>query len=410
MIKKLFALVVILTLLLFSLYGCYDAFSIEQYAYVIAIGIDEGEKNAIKLTMQFAISDSSGQGSSQSDKSSVITVECPSLDLGISIVNSYISKILTLSHCQVIAISEEVASKGIEKYIDTLVNNIEVRPDCNLLITKCDAEEYLKNAEPILTSLTARYYEVLLNSEAYTGYTVKTPILNLSSASHHAFSQYVAILAGLNLEDKDENDYTNTENRSLLEKGSMLKPSETPITGNTVSQVMGLAVLDKMKLVGELNSLESICYLILKNQLDRCTISIPSPFDNNEIIDLVLKLNNSSIYTVNIVNNTPMIKCNVDLNCTIQSYPGNVDYSNEENIQMIEEYASSYMKSKLTDFAYKTAKEFHTDIVGFGYQTSTMYPTITEWENSDWGNNYKNAFFDISVTTTINRTALFSVH
>lgn len=410
MVKKFIALIIILILLSFSLYGCYDSFSIEEYAYVIAMGIDKGDENLIKLTLQFALSDSSSQGSSQSSKSSSITVECATIDTGINIVNSYISKVVNLSHCQILAISEVMAEQGIEGYIDTLINNIQIRPDCNLLITKCNASDYIKNANPILTDLVARYYEVLLSSESYTGYTVKTPVLELSTASHTPLPQYIALLAGLNTNDDKNMNYNNENNLNLIDKGVSLKPGQTPIAGNTVSQVIGLAILDRTKLIGELNSLETICYLILKNQLERCTMSIPSPFNNDDAIDITFELHNTSQSNIQLINYTPFITINVELTGIIQSYPSDIDYSMPENLKIIEEYSSSYIKSKLTEFLYKTAKNYNADIIDFGYQTAPMFDTIDEFQNSNWGSNYKNSFFKVNVSTNITSTSPFSVY
>lgn len=409
MIKKTCILIIILVLLSFSLYGCYDAYSIEEYAYVIAIGIDKGNENALKLTLQFAIpsSASSGGSSNQSDKTTITEVECSSIDSGLATINSYVSKIINLSHCQIIAISETVAEQGIEKYIDTLTNNIEIRPDCDILITRCDASDFMNSSNPILTNLTARYYQVLLNSEEYTGYTAKSPIWKIATSSPNMMSQYVAILAGLNLEGKQP---SSNDNLSLIDKDVSLKPGETPIINNTKSQVMGLAVFNDNKLVGELTAIESICYLILKNELQSCHIAIPSPFNPEESIDLTLKINNNSESKVKLVNNTPFITCNVELSAFIQSYSEDSNYSTEGNIKIVEEYASSYIKSKLTEFLYKTAKEFHSDIVGFGYKTSLLYSNIPDWENSNWYHNYKNSFFEVNVNTEIIGSSLFTKH
>ena len=110
-------------------------------------------------------------GSSQSQESTISTVECGSINSGISLINSYISKKVNLSHCKAIIISEELAYEGISEYIYTLVNNIEIRPDCNIVISRCKAEDYLNNSNPTLESVSARYYEFILNSSEYTGYT-----------------------------------------------------------------------------------------------------------------------------------------------------------------------------------------------------------------------------------------------
>lgn len=408
MIKKLFVLIIILILSSFSLYGCYTSTSIENYAYVVALGIDKGTKDLIKLTMQFATPSAiSQQGSSQSDSTSITSVECSSIDSGIALINSYISKQVNLSHCQAIIFSEEISIEGIDSYIDTLMNDIEIRPDSNILVSRCDAFEFINNIKPALTNLTSKYYEVLFNSEDYTGYTTPTPIWNVSLASHDKMIQPVAVLAGVNTQKETVKVNSNS---SLIERDTNYKADELPITDDNKTEIMGLAVFDGNKLVGELSSLDTICYLIVTNQLKSCTISIPSPFSEYESIDLILKINNTTKSTVKLVNNTPYITCNVELRGGIKSYSSNTNYSNPENISLVEEYAESYMKSKITDFLYYTAKNLSSDIVGFGYHTSSDYSNINDWIRSSWYSNYKNSFFNVHVDFEVKTSSIFLKH
>ena len=94
--------------------------NLDNLAYVVALGIDKGDSNVLKLTFQFASpsGDSSGSSSSQSDTSSITTIECSSIDSGISLMNSYMTKKVNLSHCKAIVISESLAvSRNIRIYI-----------------------------------------------------------------------------------------------------------------------------------------------------------------------------------------------------------------------------------------------------------------------------------------------------
>lgn len=61
--KKFFSLILILSICMFSLTGCYDATGIESLSYAIAIGLDKGESNILKLSLQFATPNAtSGEG------------------------------------------------------------------------------------------------------------------------------------------------------------------------------------------------------------------------------------------------------------------------------------------------------------------------------------------------------------
>ena len=190
-------LIFILLFSLFYLTGCYDARGIETLAYAVALGIDKGDNDTIKLTIQFAVPTSAGStsaSSAQASASTVVDVECSTIDAGISLINSYISKKVNLSHCKAIVISETLAYEGIEDYIYSLVNNVEIRPDCYLIISRCDAYYYLDNSTPTLESVAARYYELILNSSEYTGFTDSIHLFDFYNNILSTTSQPVAIL------------------------------------------------------------------------------------------------------------------------------------------------------------------------------------------------------------------------
>jgi len=64
MIKKTVAVILISILSISLLSGCYNAHGIETLAYVVAIGIDKGENDKIKLSLQFALlSENAGDSS-----------------------------------------------------------------------------------------------------------------------------------------------------------------------------------------------------------------------------------------------------------------------------------------------------------------------------------------------------------
>ena len=83
-------------------------------AYILALGIDVGEKSKIKISAQFSKSDSFSPNNSSSDESSSIVLvsgEADSIFSGLNLINSYIGKELNLSHCNIVVFSEEFAKQ-----------------------------------------------------------------------------------------------------------------------------------------------------------------------------------------------------------------------------------------------------------------------------------------------------------
>ena len=53
------------------------------------------------------------------------------------------------------------------------------------------------------------------------------------------------------------------------------------------------------------------------------------------------------------------------------------------------------------EYLYKTSKEFKSDINGFGNFAAKNFLTISEFENYDWLNKYKDSFFNVEINTSV---------
>ena len=402
-LKKIIALILISIFSLFTLTGCkYEDNSIENLAYVIALGIDKGEENLLKLSFQFATpsSDSGSSGSSDSDTTTT-TVECSSISSGFNLMNSYISKKLNLSHCKVIIFSEELAAMGITEEVQTLINKIQIRPDSSIIISKCSASDFIENAKPNLMTLIARYYEIVVTSGKYTGYYYNSTLENFYSSLEESLVEATAMLGGTNVEqlhyiDKDIN-YIDIDSSYIA--GTSLVEDENLI------QLMGTAVFKDGKLVGELNGQETISHLIVTNKLDQCIINIPDPFSSDNLISVSISLNNTN-NKVEFVNNAPYIMVDTSIEAYILTYSDSSNYGTEEALGIIEKYINSYLATHISSYLYKTAKEFNSDIAGFGKKVISKYTNINKWNESNWSNNYKNAFFHVNVSTDLEGSTL----
>lgn len=169
--------------------------------------MDIGENDVLKLSLQIATPESSqggSKGSSSSSSSSesstyiINTVECNSIDTGLNLINSHISKNLNLSHCKVIVFSEALAYQGISEYLYTLVNKIDLRPDCNVIVSRCSSEYFLQSTKPVFEKLASSYYEVTYSSSQYTGYVANLKLEDFFNSISDTYSEAYAILRRCN--------------------------------------------------------------------------------------------------------------------------------------------------------------------------------------------------------------------
>lgn len=402
-IRKVFAIFILAILLIISSSSYYGIKGIDNLAYVVAIGLDVGDNEDLNLSLQISIPNSGNGSSSDSSQSSSVVVnsiECPSINTGINLFNSYLGKEVNLSHCKVLVISEELASKGIEEYLYTLINDVQFRSDSNLIISKCDAKTYLEYSTPVLDKVSARYYEIAPTSSEYTGYTESITCNEFLSAMTYTSAEPVAILGSINSKETQKIPSEVSNNDSYYTAG------QTPISGEAGVENMGLAVFKDDTLVGELNGLESICHLIISNKLKNAQIRIPSPIENLDYIDLYIEMENQTKSSVYLTNSTPYIKSRISVSAKMQSMNREIDLKDENVTSQIEKAAKSFLEEKISNYLYKTSKELHSDIDQFGLYALKYFTTQDEWKSYNWLHHYKDAFFDIDVNVNLRSSYL----
>ena len=401
-VRNIFILILVITLIgAFS--ASYTSRGIDNLAYVIAIGVDTTENDNIKVTFQFTPSSSFSENASSSEVTSIVnTVESSSIDTAINLMNTYLSKELNLAHCKVIVFSEEIAKNGISSIMHSLINNVQLRPTANIVISKCEASYYIENSKPILESVLTKYYDIFPNSSKYTGFTANITIGEFFNNIVSDTKEGTAILGGMNF-----NNYSSLDNSSF-DSSSTAMSNYTPIVGKRATENIGLAVFKDTKLVGELTALETMCHMIISNNVDTFLITVPYDENTNTTIDLSSTLSKRSKINVDIINGTPYISVDIYIDANILTIEDNTDYLDISFLNTISNSANSYLKSTILGYLYKTSKEFKSDIDCFGCSASKKFLTTNDFHNFDWKNSYENSFFNVNVHSNVKSSLLLN--
>lgn len=367
-------LIAILFSLMFSLLeNPSSSVGLDNLAYITAIGIDIGDKDTYKISFQVSTiqsssadsssedstGSSSGGGSSESKSTSfnINTVECNSLDSGISLMNTYLDKSIDLSHCQIIVISEDLAKNGIYSIINAMVNKIEIRPDCNIIISRIPKDEFSDSDKPPIQDLLSEYYDVATNTENKSGYTENMTVTNFFYALKCHCNEPFASLG--TVRNPKKKTTSSTDNSSSIDKSAQSVGSST---GKPIVELLGIAAFKGDKLVGTLDGTDTICYLLLSNKLENTTISVPNPTDNNKNIDLDISLNKKPKIKVEINNTSPYVDIDLTINAKILSLNNNDSKLTTSLLNQIEDSANQYITSKIYSYLNKTAKDYNSDI------------------------------------------------
>ena len=394
---KILIILLIICFIVFFISNIKTINTIDDYAFVIALGIDSSESGLINLSLQIAIPTSGSEESSNSQSSSSIvnTIQCETIDSGINQFNSYLNKSLNFSYCKAVVFSEEYAQKGIGDEISTFMNNIEIRPSCNIVICENTAKNYLEKSNPLLEKLSSKYYEIEKSSEKNTGFTQCTTIIEFYNNLFSSKSEPYAILS------KIEEPKNEEKNNSKESSDQEIKTNDS--TSKIVSN--GLAVFKNDKYIGNLTPEENVIHLILTNNLNHTIINIPSPFESNNFIALDISKTHTKS-KIDFYNNTSYIKSKINLNCKILSSSQKINYMDNENVKKIEDFSNKYFSYICGNYLKKVSHDFNSDIDHFGEIASRKYLDNNNWNKNNWLENFKTCKFRIDVNTHVKSSYL----
>jgi len=473
MIKKIFKIVLTFIVIVFILWGFSDSYSshtIDNIVHVVAIGVDkitDNEENNIKVSFQFVNISSQSQGSSGGDTSTIVTsIETTTINKAINLMNSYIGKELNFAHCKVIVFSEDIAKEGIYDEICAFINNEELRPSTNIVISTSDANTYLKNSNPNIEKLVTNYYDTFELTSNFTGYSDDTTIGVFYNKLFHKSSNNTAILGRTFKKSSDSSSSGSSENSEQnqssdessqgsqqgqssgesfqgsqqeqssgksSQEGKQAQPSANTsqsgesgkstgrneqekdsggasleITGERGTQNVGIAVFKDDKYIGQLSEIESICHLLITNNVDSFVISIPMENYHDNLIDLNVSPVRGTKIKVDTSSDFPDISISVYCEAKILSVNKNSNYSDSETLEHISNKAKQYMKENIEKYLNKTSKEFNSDIAEFDNFALINFLTIQDWENYNWSSKYEKANFNVNIDFNVTSSLLFS--
>lgn len=434
---SLLCITILIFLYVFS--SSYSAQNIDNLDYVIALGVDSSDsEESLLVSFEFIdFSSFSGESSSGGSAPIINTVQAPSIESAINIMNGYMGKQVNLSHCKVIVFSDKLAQKGILKETSFLMNNIQVRPTANVIISKGQASDYLENSTSSLEKQLTKYFDIFPNLSKYTGYSSNILLGKLYENMLNNSVGTTAILGSMSQNFKQEESSSKSTSESSSDSSSEKKQSDskgsssssktssssespqnafendvhsegTIIKGDRGTENFGLAVLKNGCYIGELSAEEALCHSLLKSEVNTFVIRINSPFSENEKIELSLNSQSSKKTKINTSNDTPDINIEFDLFGKVLSLGSTGDFSSSEALKKINDSANLELTKLLLGYLNKTSKEFKIDIDDFANIAKKNFKTIPDFSKYNWTQKYENANFNVKINTNITSSILIS--
>ena len=213
-----------------------------------------------------------------------------------------------------------------------MANNTELRHSCVFLISSSTAYDVLDKVGISGKVFSSRLYDYLTTSTSYTGYTVNS-----------TFGTFFI-------------DMQNYQRDSI--------GIYTQVNSDTV-QNNGTAVFKEDVFVGHLSAIDTICHLMMTNELESCVFTLPHYEQTNEHIDLDVRLYKPTEIDIKILNGTPFFSINIYPKASILNSGEGYDFTDTESIKQVEQATNNYIENIAKEYLYEISKDYNADIVGF---------------------------------------------
>ncbi len=358
--KRLLYLPIIICILFSS---CTSMHEVDDYAYMIALGVDTNNEGKLLLTYSFAnslsIGGSSGSGENgeSSSDSSLLNISLLADDVfeGIDMLNKSLSKSVEMSHLKLIVFSKEIAKSGLKDYLNDFMLDMSVRPRIIMAISDVPPKDYLDNLK--------MSFEV--NPEKYLNDIFKDNTSSLVTKC-------------------TMNEFYNNINSSNI------VPLVTVNTKEEKSLISGMCVFKKDRLKEIYTDTDIVCHKVLNGKLKTTNYTITQ---NNSTISYELNQDTPPKIKVITNDNGPYINITIPIDCKIKSHSAN-DLIPDKALE-------NDLETKLRQYLHKSSKTLNTDIEHFEKYAKRSFLTLNDFDEYRWSEKYKNATFNIVIDAKI---------
>lgn len=339
-----------------------------------------------------------------------LTCEAPTIYSGINMINTFTSKQLNLSHIKVVVFSKELAQEGLSPYLHAMIRGREFRPNMNIVISRSSAEAFLEKIKPELVMNTSKYYDLLFEADEYTGFFQDAEFNDFYSYSESLFRNPVAILGGVT-SFKSSEDFTDKDSTYRMHGhpnplAGDYYAGDVPQSGGVESEIMGLAVFDGDRMVGELDGTEAKLHLLSTGEYGHSSWSLPDPSGKGQFVVMDIQQSRHPDMKVNTDSDAPEIHLSLNLEGDFLSIQSTMEYEKGEALAMFETHVEDLIGKEVLAYLEKTAREFQSDICGCGEHAKRNFLTWKEWADYGWKSKYKDAVFTVDVNFKARRPGL----
>ncbi|HHV96320.1 MAG TPA: Ger(x)C family spore germination protein [Clostridiaceae bacterium] len=404
--KNKIMMLALILIMSFIFTSCYDAKELDEYTYVIAVGIDKGVTDKYRLTIKFHTMKGGGGGETGGTIGAdfeILVIDAPTFFTGINMINSALARELNFMHAKMLVFSKEIAEEGVSTFIAPIIRFRQIRHSIHVVVSKESAYEFLEKYEPIEGNAISKALELIVSETSETGYIIHTRLHEFYTGLKSTFRQPMAILAGVN--DMKNFVETGEELQNQYSTEKEYTAGEIPRKGGGNVEFYGTAVFNGDKMIGELTGEETRMLSIILGEFKRGNFSIQDLYYPDKYVPIDIRMERQPKVEAKMKGDKVIFDVKINLEGDILAIQSHLNYEEEPLKSSLEEAVVKKFKEEMNSLIEK-CREWGVDIFRFGRVVCSNFRTIQEWENFNWLEKFKDSEVNINIIFNIRRTGI----
>ena len=371
---------VLCLLMLFMLSGCSGGREINDLEIVIGMGVDKDEDTGnILLTAQVVkegeMEKSSGSGGGGGDGKAFwnVTGTGESVFESVRQITHKTGNRLFVSHNHVIIFGKDLASEGLQKYIDFFLRAHEMRPTAIILIAEGRALDVM-NAKPETEKLPAMNIAKLVKTYGFTSHFYKVNMKDFASCLMCDSRSPIAPLVGVSKDGDNKDIYMS-----------------------------GMAVFKNDKMVGRLNEDETRGLLWVLGKVKSGVLLISFPNKQGKAAFEILEAKSKVIPEIKDGKIVMHVKIKAESSLSEQTTAE--DLATIEAFEKMQKAQAEVIRQEIMA-AFDKSRELNADVFGFGEMIRKKHSNKWKSLKDKWDEIYQTIELNTDIEVKIQKTDL----
>lgn len=385
--------VLVCSLIIFCLTGCWDSVELNRRAIVSGVAIDRGPTEAEKyiLSFQIIIADEIS-GENARGTSPVVVYKGSGRTMFEALANAsrQTARFLSLGHIRVIVISEKFAREGIKDIMDVLERESETRLTSLLFISKGQPASDSMTTMTVFGRIPANdLVEKLETTSKQFGYNYQMEVDDVIRG--------IQVVGGGPL----INGVLVTGDKELRDSNDNIKA----ITPKATIKVTSMAAFKEDKLMGWLQGDAAVGTCLLKNQITQMPAFVS--IGENEYLSFNIYLTQVHIHANAKDAEHPIITVKVTQQAGLKESPNSLDLTDPKVLNDLSKLLEKNTHDQVLK-AISAARDLKSDYLGFGEVVERENPRGWKKVKDHWESIFAACKVNVNVDVVIRHTDMRS--